>query len=764
MWKKYLCCLSCLLVLGVGRAALGELVGHWTFNEGGGTVVADSSGKGNDGTIVNNPTWIAGVFGKALEFHGLGAAGGGGDYINCGSDPSLNIQSQISIALWIRPGADDPEGKGTETAPMAKALSSASPSWSWQVRYGWGSASPFMCFTFNTSPRAWAYVGQKLNRDEWCHIACAHDGARLRCYLNGAQTGETAMGQITGSSCPVLIGSDGWGCDWIGGIDDVRIYNHTLTAEELDGILAGGGVELAKEPAPEDGATDVLSGAAVSWTAGQFAATHDVYFGTVFDDVNDAGRDDPKGVLVSQDQVDASYDPDGQLEYGQTYFWRIDEVNAAPDSTIFKGLTWSFTVEPYAYPITGVTAKASSTQPGMSVQNIVNGSGLNDLDQHSIEATQMWTSTGAKPHWVQFEFDKAYKLHELWVWNSNQLIEGLIGMGAKSVRIEYSVDGQTWTPLEGVREFARGDGTATYMANTKVAFGGVTAQFVKLSIDSNWGGMVAQVGLSEVRFFHVPLQAFGPAPAQDATAVSVETDLTWRPGREATSHRVYVGTDRAAVANGAVSGQNVSDCAFSPAGLMLGTKYFWKVDEVGAAGTYAGEVWSFTTEPYAVVDDFESYTDDIDAEATIWHAWIDGLTDGKSGSQVGYTNAPFAERTTVHGGRQAMPLQYSNTGFAFSEATRTFDPSQDWTARGAKSLSVCFAGAVDNTGQLYIKVNGTKIAYDGSQANLAGAAWQTWKVDFSKVGSVNKVRTLTIGVEGSGAKGILYIDDIQLLP
>ncbi len=62
--------------------------------------------------------------------------------------------------------------------------------------------------------------------------------------------------------------------------------------------------------------------------------------------MNDAGRSDPKGVLVGQDQTDAQYDPEGRLEYGQTYYWRVDEVNAAPDSTIFKGMTWSFTVEP----------------------------------------------------------------------------------------------------------------------------------------------------------------------------------------------------------------------------------------------------------------------------------------------------------------------------------------------------------------------------------------------------------------------------------
>jgi len=750
-------------MLGAACVTQGELVGHWTFDQGGGAQVIDESGYGNNGTIKNKPTWIDGVFGKAMEFHGLGAANGLGDSVNCGTDASLDIRGPISIALWIRPDADQPESKGMETAPMSKA--DATAGWSWQCRYGWGSSKRFMGFQFNsTAGSKWVYVNQDLTRYEWCHVAALHDGTTLKCYLNGVQTDSIAMGAINGQASPVLIGSDGWGSDWIGGIDDVRLYNHGLTEEELANILAGAAPEMAKEPVPEDQATDVLCTTGLSWAAGGFAATHDVYFGTVFEDVNGASRIDPRGVLVSQDQAETQYDPQGQLDYGKTYYWRIDEVNAAPDNTIFKGLTWSFTVEPYAYPITKVTATASSTQAGMNVQNIVNGSGLNDLDQHSIEPTAMWTSTNAKPHWVQFEFDKTCKLQELWVWNSNQLVESLIGLGAKSVRIEYSVDGQTWTPLDNVPEFARADGTPTYEANTKVAFGGVMAKFVKLWIDSNWGGVVAQTGLSEVRFYQVPLSAYAPSPAQDATGVSVEPALTWRPGREATSHTVYVGTDSVTVAGGAVSGKSVSDCVFSPTGLMLATKYFWKVDETGASGTYSGDVWSFTTEQFATVDDFESYTDDIEAEATIWHAWIDGMTDGKSGSQVGYTSAPFAERTIVSGGRQSMPLQYGNTSFAFSEATRTFEPTQDWTARGIKKLVIHFAGAVDNTGQLYAKINGTKIAYDGDQANLAGTTWQTWTIDLSKAGNVSKVRTLTIGVEGAGAKGILYIDDIQVLP
>ena len=91
----------------------------------------------------------------------------------------------------------------------------------------------------------------------------------------------------------------------------------------------------------------------LKWTPGEFAGTHDVYFGKTFADVNAASRDDPRGVQVSQGQTDAQYDPDGLLEYGQTYYWRIDEVNKTPDNTIFKGNVWSFTVEPYCLPAHG---------------------------------------------------------------------------------------------------------------------------------------------------------------------------------------------------------------------------------------------------------------------------------------------------------------------------------------------------------------------------------------------------------------------------
>ena len=64
---------------------------------------------------------------------------------------------------------------------------------------------------------------------------------------------------------------------------------------------------------------------------------------------------------------------------------------------------------------------------------------------------------------------------------------------------------------------------------------------------------------------------------------------------------MYFGTDKAAVTNGTAPVQTVTKHGFAPGALDFGTTYYWKVDEVGAA-TYPGDVWSFTTQEYAVVD------------------------------------------------------------------------------------------------------------------------------------------------------------------
>ncbi|MBN2559539.1 MAG: discoidin domain-containing protein [Phycisphaerae bacterium] len=584
-------------------------------------------------------------------------------------------------------------------------------------------------------------------------------------YTN-AQQGE---GQFT-----ILSDSDATtygGCE----LDSFAFVAAAMSDEEIadlgayrtQGIFGIAGI--ASEPAPADEAFDVPRDTSLAWKAGEFAATHDVYFGAAFDDVNDASRDDPRGVLTGRDQTDAQFTPEG-IEYGQTYYWRIDEVNAAPDDTTFKGDVWSFTVEPFAYPITGVTATASSAQPGMGPENTVDGSGLDDQDRHSTDLTQMWMSSG-KPAWIQFEFDRVYKLDRMLVWNSNQLIETYLGFGAKSVVIEYSADGATWAELADVPEFAKASGTAAYTANTTVDFLGATAKFVKLTINANWGGAAPQTGLSEVRFFYIPVQARGPVPADGATGVGIDAELNWRPGREAESHEVYFGTDPSTM----IWVGTPSEHSYTPGLLDFAMTYFWAVDEVGGDGPYAGEVWSFTTQEYATIDDFEIYNDD---DNRIYDSWIDGLTTGASGSQVGYDVSPFAERRIVHSGRQSMPLAYDNSASPFySEAERTFASPQNWTVAGADTLTLFFQGGAepaDNSPEgLYVTIkdssNKSKTMVHPDAAATTRVDWQQWKIpltEFTSAGvKVGAVRSITIGVgnrtsPAKGGAGRIFLDDI----
>ncbi len=448
----------------------------------------------------------------------------------------------------------------------------------------------------------------------------------------------------------------------------------------------------ASGASPADAAVDVPRDAVLSWTPGEFAAAHDIYFGTSFDDVNAASRANPLGVLLSQGQDANSYDVDGVFVYGQTYYWRVDEVNAAPDNTIFPGGVWSFTAEPLAYPIENITATASSSAPGGDPQNTVNGAGLDADDLHSYDAGDMWLSApdDAGPVWIEFAFDRVYKLHELMVWNYNVMFEMVLGYGFKDVTIEYSENGTDWTVLDDV-EFAKAPSAGGYASNTTIDLGGLSAQYVRLTANDNWGSL-AQYGLSEVRFTYVPAHPRAPIPAADAADVNVNSRLLWRAGREAALHEVYLSTDQAAVADETALANTTTEAAYNPGGLDFGRTYYWKVVEVNeaeAVSAWEGDIWSFSTQEYVMVEDFESYDDE---DNRIYDAWADGWING-TGSTVGYLEAPFAEQTVTYAGFQSMPLEYNNADEPwFSQTEYTFAGAQDWAAHGADTLLVHFRG------------------------------------------------------------------------
>jgi hypothetical protein len=757
MSKKWVCLVSAFLVLGPVWAVQATVtpVGWWKFDDAAGTTAVDSSPNKNNGTLISGATWAVGQFGGTVQLDGTD------DYVSLPIGSLISKLTSMTVATWANwSGLGGNWQRVFDFGTGQNVYMFLTPSQG-------GSNTGNLRFAITISSNGAESQLNAPNRlaTGWHHVAVAIDGdtKAMQLYLDGVvvASGTTAvLPNAMGNTNQNWLGRSQWpDAYYQGSLDDVRIFDRSLAQDEIQKVIKGVGYGTAGDPQPADKATDVLRDATLIWGPGESAKAHDVYLGTSLDDVTNASTANKLNVLVSQGQGTNSYTPPAVFEFGKTYYWRVDEVNGT--STV-KGDLWSFTVEPYAYPIKPVVVTASSNRPSMGPENTINGSGLTG-DLHGSDGTTMWLSAGVAPNWIQYQLDKVYKLYDLKVWNSNQLVESFIGFGAKKVTVEYSADGTTWTALANVPEFAQAPGAPGYAANTTVSFGGVMAKYVKLTIDTTWGGISPVTGLAEVQISYVPVQARAPQPANAATDVAVDTSLSWRAGREAGSHQVFFGTDQAAVAGGTAAAKTVTAQTFTPGSLNFDTTYYWRVDEVNTT-TYPGEVWSFTTTSSLVVDDFESYNDDSNR---IYNAWIDGLTDGKSGSQVGYDQAPFAEQVFVHGGRQSMPLAYNNAGSALtSEAQYTFAVPQDWSQYGITTLVVWFRGDVNNIpAPLYAKINGTKVSYNNGAAGTAFPLWKQWNINLTSLGiSLKSVKTLTIGV-GDGkstGSGMIFIDDIRL--
>jgi hypothetical protein len=232
------------------------------------------------------------------------------------------------------------------------------------------------------------------------------------------------------------------------------------------------------------------------------------------------------------------------------------------------------------------------------------------------------------------------------------------------------------------------------------------------------------------------------------------------------------------VIDGNVPVISVTEAGYGPLSLDLAQTYYWKINEVNMAEaptTLEGDVWNLTTREFLVVDDFENYND-LDPEDPesnrIFNAWIDGLDQPLNGSVVGYAAAPFAEQDIVHSGGQSMPLFYDNSGTArYSEAELPLSPPQDWTKHGVNALSLWFSGDPNNVpDQMYVKINGSKVTYDGDAGNLTLRPWQPWNIDLASLGmDLQNVTKLSIGFGDEtsmtpGGSGVVYIDDIRLYP
>ncbi len=132
---------------------------------------------------------------------------------------------------------------------------------------------------------------------------------------------------------------------WIVAYGGFGVVEVTVTGDQT--VVTGSMLppELASHAIPRNRATTQRE-VTLSWQPGIYAVAHDVYFGIDFNDVNEASIENPLDVLVSVGQDANTYDP-GPLALGQTYYWRVDEVNGAEPNSPWRGVVLKFTVADY---------------------------------------------------------------------------------------------------------------------------------------------------------------------------------------------------------------------------------------------------------------------------------------------------------------------------------------------------------------------------------------------------------------------------------
>ncbi len=723
MSKKLIYLVCFVLVLGIAGNALADLVAHWTFDDGSGTIAKDVSGNGNDGTLQGDPKWVAGKYGAALEFDG-------DDFVDCGNQDMLNFGTgDWTITAWIKTTQID---RGTIFANGGDN--------SGGVRYTFATHEAnddrMTLTTDDNSTKVQAQGGTVVIDGQWYHVAAMREGTTISVYVNGVLDGTNTVPagyDLSGTSQHnALIGAISDAQDatgntlekfYIGIIDDERIYNHALTEVEIQTVMKGTVWPYAIGPVPADGEMHADTWANLSWSPGALAVSHDVYFGDNFDDVS-AGTPDSSGFQGNQASTFIVVGfpgfafPDG-LVPGTTYYWRVDEVNDTEPNSPWKGDVWSFMIPPKT---------AYAPDPADAAEQV------------DPDADLSWTEGfGAKLHTVYFgdNFDEV-----------NNAAGGL-PQGAA-----------TYTP-PGTLKLAK-----TYYWRVD--------EFD--AVDTYKG---------HVWSFTTQGAVGNPNPANGAVDVKQTQILTFSPSVFAASHELYFGADKDAVKNADTGSpeykgtRDLGSESYDPGMLEWDTAYYWRIDEVNNANPdspWTGILWSFTTANFLIVDDFESYNDLDPAEADsnrIFNAWLDGYDDPTNGSLVGSDLPPFAEQTIVHGGNQSLPLYYDNS-VGYSEATLTLTYPRDWTEKGVNTLTIWFRGDSDNAAEtLYVALNGSAVVNHDNPNAAQVDTWTEWNIDlqaFADQGvNLANVNTIALGLGNrnnplAGGSGTMYFDDIRLYP
>jgi hypothetical protein len=363
--SKKLICLTCfVLVLSVAGSTSAQLIAHYKLDETEGTVVNDSSGKDNHAEIDGDPVWIEGLKDGALEFDG-------DDFVTLPAE-NMGLRSDAgSVAFWMKMPAEDltgintlwwggdnttGTGMGPENEMHIHVESTVANIWiGGEICFRVKHTEPLTHLHSDPLKGDAANPGNEpndpilVNTDQWYHVAGTWGDAEgnIKLYLDGELLQQAAYDPISYPLSYMYLGQMAAGNRmYTGSLDEVQIYGRALTQEEIQTVIAGDRTLTltASQPKPANQAVEVGRDVVLKWTPGDTVDKHNVYLGTVFEDVNEASTTDTRHVLVSEGQDELTFTPPNLLDFGQTYYWRVDEVNAPPDAAVNKGDVWSFTI------------------------------------------------------------------------------------------------------------------------------------------------------------------------------------------------------------------------------------------------------------------------------------------------------------------------------------------------------------------------------------------------------------------------------------
>jgi N-acetylneuraminic acid mutarotase len=203
------------------------LVGWWKFDETNGTVAYDSSGNGNDGNLTGGPTWATGKIGGALSFDGVD------DYVIMPATTDLDLM-KLSISTWVYSTNFDQNGFIFEKTADGNLNSQYN-------LFIQNSELKFRVKPINSS-----YSDTKVDQSilsGWSFITSSYNSSKRKLFVNGQLVASNDFNETiaTNPNGISLIGayalnSIGNNYFFNGLIDDVRIYNRALSAEEVQAL------------------------------------------------------------------------------------------------------------------------------------------------------------------------------------------------------------------------------------------------------------------------------------------------------------------------------------------------------------------------------------------------------------------------------------------------------------------------------------------------------------------------------------------------